>query len=78
MTAIRGHVEPSAKSGALGIHSLDQFVLSVPDVRDLHHVVVGWAACVLIRPYDADMARLAIREAISADLDEDQGGEAAA
>jgi len=51
-------------------------VLSVPDVRDLHHVVVGWAACVLIRPYDADMARLAIREAISADLD--QGGEAAA
>jgi len=31
MTAIRGHIEPSAKGGALGIHSLDQFVLSVPD-----------------------------------------------
>ena len=32
MTAIRGHIEPSAKGDALGIHSLDQFVLSVPDV----------------------------------------------
>jgi catechol 2,3-dioxygenase-like lactoylglutathione lyase family enzyme len=32
MTAIRGHIEPSATGDALGIHSLDQFVLSVPDV----------------------------------------------
>src|SRR6476646_6576517 len=32
MTAIRGHIEPSAKGDALGVHSLDQFVLSVPDV----------------------------------------------
>jgi catechol 2,3-dioxygenase-like lactoylglutathione lyase family enzyme len=32
MTAIRGHIEPSARGDALGIHSLDQFVLSVPDV----------------------------------------------
>ena len=59
-------------------------VLSVRDVRDLHHVVVGWAACILIRPYDAEMARLAIREATQADADEevdvddDDGGEAAA
>lgn len=60
-------------------------VLTVHDVRDLHHVVLGWAACVLIRPYDADMARLAIREAMAAragdeglDLDDEEGGEAAA
>ena len=52
-------------------------VLSVHDVRDLHHVVVSWAACILIRPYDAEMARLAIREAIQAGAD-DEGGEAAA
>jgi DNA-binding NarL/FixJ family response regulator len=59
-------------------------VLTVRDVRDLHHVVVGWAACILIRPYDAEMARLAIREArhadtdAEADVDDDEGGEAAA
>lgn len=33
MTAIAGYVAPEAKSGDLGIHSLDQFVLSVPDVN---------------------------------------------
>jgi DNA-binding NtrC family response regulator len=60
-------------------------VLTVRDVRDLQSVVVGWAACILIRPYDAEMARLAIREAASddahdqgADVDEDEGGETAA
>lgn len=52
-------------------------VLTVRDVRELHHVVVSWAACILIRPYDADMARLAIREAIDGTL-EDEDGEAAA
>lgn len=31
MTAIRGYVEPSGDSDALGVHSLDQFVLAVPD-----------------------------------------------
>ena len=31
MTAIRGYVAPTTESGALGVHSLDQFVLSVPD-----------------------------------------------
>ncbi|HVZ53085.1 MAG TPA: VOC family protein [Pseudolabrys sp.] len=31
MTAITGHVASSAKEGDLGIHSLDQFVLQVPD-----------------------------------------------
>lgn len=60
-------------------------VLTVRDLRDLRYVVVGWAACILIRPYDAEMARLAIREAArhdahdeGADVDEDEGGEAAA
>ena len=60
-------------------------VLTVRDVRDLQHVVGGWAACILIRPYDAEMARIAIREAASegrddegADVEEDEGGEAAA
>ena len=33
MTAIAGYVAPEAKSGDLGVHSLDQFVLSVPDVN---------------------------------------------
>ncbi len=32
MTAIRGHVIASAEDGALGVHSLDRFVLVVPDL----------------------------------------------
>jgi hypothetical protein len=46
---------------------------------------MSWAACILIRPYDADMARLAIQEAMSgdaddaeADADDDDRGETAA
>ena len=31
MTAIRGYVAPTADRDALGVHSLDQFVLAVPD-----------------------------------------------
>jgi len=31
MTANPGYVPPTAESGALGVHSLDQFVLAVPD-----------------------------------------------
>ena len=31
MTAIRGYVAPTAEADALGVHSLDQFVLAVPD-----------------------------------------------
>ncbi|MFN3656065.1 MAG: VOC family protein [Pseudolabrys sp.] len=31
MTAITGHVAATAKDGDLGVHSLDQFVLQVPD-----------------------------------------------
>ena len=31
MTAIRGYVAPTTESDALGVHSLDQFVLTVPD-----------------------------------------------
>jgi len=31
MTAIRGYVEPTKDGNAVGVHSLDQFVLSVPD-----------------------------------------------
>ena len=31
MTAIRGYVAPTTDSDALGVHSLDQFVLAVPD-----------------------------------------------
>ena len=60
-------------------------VLTVRDVHDLQRIVVSWAACILIRPYDADMARLAIREALQAgageeqaDVDDDDGGDAAA
>ena len=33
MTAIRGYVAPTTESDALGVHSLDQFVLAVPDVH---------------------------------------------
>ncbi len=32
MTAIRGYVAPTREADALGVHSLDQFVLTVPDV----------------------------------------------
>ena len=31
MTAIRGYVAPTNETDALGVHSLDQFVLAVPD-----------------------------------------------
>ena len=31
MTAIRGYVAPTRDTDALGVHSLDQFVLAVPD-----------------------------------------------
>ena len=71
-------VEPAAQS-ARWLRRLEQVcdereipcVLTVRDVRDLHHVVLSWAACILIRPYDAEMARLAIREAIDGDEDAD-------
>jgi len=54
-------------------------VLTVRDVSDVHHVGVGWAACILIRPYDADMARLAIQEAMKgADVEDEDSGDAAA
>jgi hypothetical protein len=54
-------------------------VLTVGDVSDVHHVGVGWAACILIRPYDADMARLAIQEAMrGADVEDEDSGDAAA
>ena len=60
-------------------------VLSVRDVHDLHEIRAGWAACILVRPYDADMARLAIHEAMhseaddgTTDADDDERGEAAA
>jgi DNA-binding NarL/FixJ family response regulator len=60
-------------------------VLTVRDVHDLHDNCMRWAACILIRPYDADMARLAIQEAMSgdaddaqADADDEDRGEAAA
>jgi hypothetical protein len=59
-------------------------VLTVGDMDDLQHIAVSWATCILIRPYDAEMARLAIREAMKtgaderADVEEDEGGEAAA
>jgi catechol 2,3-dioxygenase-like lactoylglutathione lyase family enzyme len=33
MTTIRGYVAPTTETGALGVHSLDQFVLAVPDVN---------------------------------------------
>ena len=58
-------------------------VLTVGDVRDVQLLAMNWAACILIRPYDADMARLAIREAMQTGADEqadveDDDGEAAA
>jgi catechol 2,3-dioxygenase-like lactoylglutathione lyase family enzyme len=33
MTAIRGYVPPTADQAAVGVHSLDQFVLAVPDLK---------------------------------------------
>src|ERR1700733_4402909 len=37
MTAIRGYVPPTADETAIGIHSLDQFVLTVPDLKAAQH-----------------------------------------
>jgi hypothetical protein len=33
MTAIRGYVAPTTETDSLGVHSLDQFVLTVPDAN---------------------------------------------
>lgn len=33
MTAIRGYVPPAAHEGEIGVHSLDQFVLQVPNLK---------------------------------------------
>ena len=33
MTANPGYVAPTTEAGALGVHSLDQFVLAVPDAN---------------------------------------------
>ena len=33
MTAIRGYIPPATEQDALGVHSLDQFVLTVPDLK---------------------------------------------
>lgn len=33
MTAIRGYIPPSGKPDQIGVHSLDQFVLQVPDLK---------------------------------------------
>ena len=38
MTAIRGYVPPTTDEAALGVHSLDQFVLSVPDLKQAQGV----------------------------------------
>ena len=41
MTAMRGYV-PAAETGALGVHSLDQFVLAVPDLRPAQAFYAGF------------------------------------
>lgn len=33
MTAIRGYIAPTAAEGAIGVHSLDHFTLTVPDLK---------------------------------------------
>lgn len=85
-------IVPSAVRGGRQLDELQRVcqrfgvpcVLSVADVRDLQRLPLHWAACILVRPYDAEMARAAIREAMQAgpderaDLDDDSGGEAAA
>ena len=37
MTPIHGYVPPTTDEAAVGIHSLDQFVLSVPDLKTAQH-----------------------------------------
>jgi catechol 2,3-dioxygenase-like lactoylglutathione lyase family enzyme len=37
MTAIRGYVPPTDDEAAVGVHSLDQFVLTVPDLKAAEH-----------------------------------------
>ena len=83
---IYDHVQ-SAGRGSRSLGELEQVcstlgipcVLTVRDVSDVHHIGVAWAACILIRPYDADMARLAIQEAMKgADVEDEDSGDAAA
>jgi catechol 2,3-dioxygenase-like lactoylglutathione lyase family enzyme len=42
MTAIRGYVPPTGDEAAIGIHSLDQFVLTVPDLKAAQHFYVSF------------------------------------
>ena len=42
MTAIRGYVAPTSDEAAIGIHSLDQFVLAVPDLKAAQHFYVNF------------------------------------
>jgi len=37
MTAIRGYVPPTTDRDAVGVHSLDRFVLAVPDLKPAQH-----------------------------------------
>ena len=90
--AIYDHVASSSRSGSRCLGEVQRVcaelvipcVLTVGDVADLQHIGVSWAACILIRPYDAEMARLAIREALKvgaderADVEDDDSGESAA
>ena len=41
MTAIRGYVAPTTEADALGVHSLDQFVLAVPDAARRRRTSTG-------------------------------------
>src|SRR5262245_7851098 len=42
MTAIRGYVPPTTERDAVGVHSLDQFVLSVPDLKPAQHFYINF------------------------------------
>src|ERR1700686_2485784 len=48
MTAIRGYVPPTADEAAIGIHSLDQFVLAVPDLKAAQHFYGNFGLDILI------------------------------
>lgn len=37
MTAMQGYIAPRRRPGELGVHSLDHFALTVPDLKVAHH-----------------------------------------
>jgi hypothetical protein len=45
MTATRGYIPPTSERSALGVHSLDRFVLAVPDLAPAQRSTISALTC---------------------------------